>query len=305
MNLEQHPFAASRLLNAGTGISAIVIVLVLMFAFGSVFVVDEGHVGIVKRFGEAIEQTDPGIHTKMPMIDKVEELEIRTRKNVERMSTSSKEQMPVTAEVSVNWTVNKEYALELYKKYGGLQQFEDRILDPRFRSATKDALPRFTAEELIQNRSAAIARVEEILSGEMKDFPIKVDNVQIEDLEFPPAYIKSIETKQTAKNLADAEAFNLKRQNLTAQQAVNTANADRDADKARADGRAYAAEVEARAAAEAIRIKGLAEAEAMRAKATAVASNPLLVEYTKAQQWDGALPKTVLGDGQNLLLNMK
>ena len=43
--------------------------------------------------------------------------------------------MPGTVYVSVNWTVDKESALELYRQYGGLGQFEQRILDPRFRSA--------------------------------------------------------------------------------------------------------------------------------------------------------------------------
>jgi len=269
------------------------------------YTIDEGHVGIVKRFGEATSQVNPGLHTKVPFVDSVEELEIRTRKNIENMKASTFEQMPVQAEVSVNWTVIRAEAFELYKGYGGLDQFENRILDPRLRSATKDALARFKAEQIIQNRGQVIQKIEATLLTAMQDFPVKLDSVQIENLILPKKYLQSIETKQTEKNLAAAEEHRLERQKLEAQREVNTAEAKRDAEKARADGSAYAIEIEAKAEAEAIRVKGLAEAEAMQKKAQAIKANKTLVEYVKAQQWDGKLPTTVMGSGQDILWNMK
>jgi len=269
------------------------------------YTIDEGHVGIVKRFGEATTQVNPGLHTKVPFADSVEELEIRTRKNAESLKASTFEQMPVQAEVSVNWTVIRAEAFELYKGYGGLDQFENRILDPRLRSATKDALARFKAEQIVQNRGQVIQKIEETLLTAMEDFPVKLDSVQIENLVLPAKYLQSIETKQTEKNLAAAEQHRLDRQKLEAQREVNTAEAQRDAEKARADGSAYAIEIEAIAQAQAIRVKGLAEAEAMLKKAAAIKANKTLVEYIKAQQWDGKLPTTVMGSGQDILWNMK
>lgn len=269
------------------------------------YTIDEGHVGIVKRFGEATTQVNPGLHTKIPFADTIEELEIRTRKNAEPLKASTFEQMPVQAEVSVNWTVIRAEAFELYKGYGGLDQFENRILDPRLRSATKDALARFKAEQIVQNRGQVIQKIEETLLNAMSDFPVKLDSVQIENLVLPRKYLQSIETKQTEKNLAAAEKHRLERQKLEAQREVNTAEAKRDAEKARADGSAYAIEIEAKAEAEAIRVKGLAEAEAMQKKAQAIKANKTLVEYVKAQQWDGKLPTTVMGSDQGILWNMK
>ena len=264
------------------------IVVALIILTSSVYTVNEGHIGIVKRFSEAKEQVNPGLHFKMPFIDSVEEIEVRTRKNEERMASSTKEQMPVTISVSVNWTVDKTAALELFRQYGGLSQFESRILDPRFRSATKDVIPRFDAEKLIQDRASAIQAIEANLIEEMKAFPVTVDNIQIENIQLPAKYLTSIETKQTEKNLAAAEEHKLARQNLEAQRDVNTA-------KAKADGIRAVAIAEA----EAIRIKGLAEAEAITAKAKALGNNPLIVKLTEAQNWDGKLPATMLG-GQNM-----
>jgi len=269
------------------------------------YTIDEGHVGIVKRFGEATVQVNPGLHFKLPFADTVEELEIRTRKNSEQLKASTFEQMPVEVEVSVNWTVVRPEAFQLYKNYGGLDQFENRILDPRLRSAAKDALARFKAEQIIQNRGQVIQKIEETLLATMNSFPVKLDSVQIENLVLPRKYLQSIETKQTEKNLAQAEKHRLERQKLEAQREVNTAEAARDSEKARADGSAYAILTKARSEAEAIRLKGLAEAEAMEKKAAAIKTNKVLVDYVRAQQWDGKMPTTMMGSDQSVLWNMK
>ena len=272
----------------------ITVVIGITLFFNSVYTVNEGHIGIVKRFSEAKEQVNPGLHFKVPFIDSVEEIEVRTRKNEEKMASSTKEQMPVTIVVSVNWTVDKTAALELFRQYGGLTQFENRILDPRFRSATKDVIPRYDAEKLIQDRASAIQAIELNFIEEMKDFPVTVDNIQIENIQLPAKYLTSIETKQTEKNLADAEKHKLARQNLEAQRDVNTA-------KAKADGIKLVAIAEA----ESIRIKGLAEAEAITAKAKALGNNPLIVKLTEAQNWDGKLPATILGSSNMPILDMR
>jgi len=279
--------------------------VVVGLAWSALYTIDEGHVGIVKRFGEATTQVNPGLHYKIPFAENVQELEIRTRKNSETLKASTFEQMPVQLAVSVNWTVIRSEAFELYKNYGGLDQFENRILDPRLRSAAKDALARYKAEQIIQNRGQVIQKMEETLADAMVDFPVKLDSVQIENLVLPAKYLQSIETKQTEKNLAAAEKHRLERQKLEAQREVNTAEAKRDAEKARADGSAYAIEVEAKAEAEAILVKGLAEAEAMQKKSAAIKNNKMLVEYVKAQQWNGQLPTTVMGSDQGILWNMK
>ncbi len=291
------------------GVLGVIMLLAILLAIGfsmalAMYTVEEGHVGIVKRFGEATEQVNPGLHVKIPFVDTVEILEIRTRKNVEKLNASTHEQMPVRAEVSINWTVKRDQAFELFKRYGGLSQFESRILDPKLRSAAKDALARYKAEEIIQNRSRVIAQIEELLIDATKGYPVKLDSAQLENLDLPQKYIQSIETKQTEKNLAAAEKHRLERQNLEAQREVNTANAKRDAAKATADGKAYAIKTEAVADAEAIKLRGSAEAEAIQKKAEALSDSHLLVDYVRAQQWNGQLPQTIMGSGQNILWNM-
>ena len=283
-----------------TNKSPLFAVAIVVVGFGAVtalcsfYTIDSGHVGIVKTWGKAVEQVGAGLHFKVPFQDTVEVIEIRTRKNVEKMPSSSKEQLPLTVEVSANWTVNKSAAMDLFKKYGGLEQFEQRILSPRFRSATKDAIPKFTAEQLIRNRAAAITEIEKRFDKEMAEYPVSMDNVQIENIILPKPYLDSIQQKLNAKNLADAEQHKLDRQRLEAMREVNTA-----------DAKAKGIEKVAKADADAIRIKGEAEAKAIQAKAKALQDNPNVISLTQAEKWDGKLPSTVLG-GKNLpILNLK
>ncbi|WP_298804961.1 SPFH domain-containing protein, partial [uncultured Lentibacter sp.] len=140
---------------------------------------------------------------------------------------------------------------KLFVDYGGLDQFESRILDPRLKSASKAALSQYTAEELIKNRVAAINKISSMLDEEMKGFPVKLDSIQVDNIQLPQKYLQSIETKQTEKNLAAAEKHKLERQALEAQREVNTAKANSESITLRA-----------RAEADSIKMKGLAEAEA-------------------------------------------
>ncbi len=128
----------------------------------------------------------------------------------------------------------------------------------------------------------------------MNSFPVIVDNIQIENIELPPKYLNSIETKQTEKNLADAEKHKLARQNLVAQQDVNISQA-----------KAEGIELIATAEAKSIKLKGLAEAEAITAKAKALGNNPLIIKLTEAQNWNGSLPTTMLGDGAMPILDFR
>ena len=64
--------------------SIVVVAAIIVAGIGSVYTVNEGHIGIVKRFSEAKEQVNPGLHFKVPFIDSVEEIEVRTRKNEEK-----------------------------------------------------------------------------------------------------------------------------------------------------------------------------------------------------------------------------
>ena len=259
---------------------------------------------MVLRFSKATHQERPGLHTKVPWIDSVQLIEVRERKSVEKLAAATKNQLPATATVSINWTVQEAAAMTLYQRYGSLEQFEERILDPKLRQASKAAISTFNADELIRNRNAAIGKIQENIVALMESYPVTVHSPQIENVDLPQQYMDAVLEKEKAREAAAREDYNLQRQKLEAQQKVQTAEAERDAVKARADGEAYKVTVEAEAEAQAIRIKGEAEAQAVLAVQKAISQNPLLIEYERAKRWNGIMPQTVMGSGQNVLWSL-
>ncbi|WP_299017644.1 prohibitin family protein [uncultured Photobacterium sp.] len=287
-------------------VKTIIAVAVVATLAGSFYTVPEGHRGIVSRFGEAIKQETPGLHFKIPFVESIKEIEIRTKRMEEPLAAATSEQLAIKTSISANWTVNPATTLELFRQYGDLKQFEQRILAPRLRNAAKMGVAKHTAEGLIQNRQAAVADVETQLAKELEGIPVAVDSIQIENIVLPQKFRDSIDRKLNEKNLRDAEAFRLERQDLEAQQAVNTANADRDAAKARADGEAYAIEQKSIARAAAVKREGEAEAAAIRAKASALkVSGGLVIELEKIQRWGGEVPTTVMGEQSMPIIDLR
>jgi len=286
-------------------IRSVLAVSVLITAWSSYYTVSEGHVGIVTRFSKAIAAVDPGPHVKIPFIDGVVHFDVRQRRNIENMSAATENQLPITAEVSINWTIHKGAAFDIFVNYGGLQQFETRILDPKFRQATKAALSRYRADQLIRERDLAAADIQAAMADLMESFPVEVNSPQIENIVLPEQYLTAVMSKEQARENAAKEQHVLNQQKLIAQQAVQTAEAERDAQIARADGKAYQTRTEAAADADAQLLRATAEAAGLEKIAGALAENPKLIEYEQVKKWAGQVPTTVLGGDQSIFYTLK
>lgn len=274
-------------------VSSLLIIFVVML-FGSFFIIKEGSVGIVTKLGKAEYVVYPGLNFKIPFINGVEEIEIRQRKFVASdLKATTKEQLNISAQVSLNWTVNKGSEMDLFIHYGTLAQFEDRILAPKLSSAAKQALARYSSEELTQDRNKAINSILEEMEVVMKGFPVTINSPQIENIAFPQTYLDAVLRKEEAKQAEYTAQHLLNKQNYDAQQKVNTANAEAVAIKAKADAEAYSIIKVAEAEAQAIflvseQLKG--------------SSNNYL-ELQKVKKWTGTLPQTLLTpDGQEKLI---
>ena len=178
------------------------VVILILFAWSSVYTVQEGHMGIVKRWGKATEQVGPGLHFKIPIMHKIEHLDVRQRKNVEELFAATQNQLAIRVTTSINWTVNKSAAIDLFRDYGGLDQFEGRILDPKLRSAAKAALAKFPADKLIQNRQQAVSKIMENMTAELQDFPIIINSPQIENITFPKDYSEAVLAKESTREVS-------------------------------------------------------------------------------------------------------
>ncbi len=287
-------------------IAGIIVVLTIFEALSAVYFVQEGHVAIIRTFGQATDKEDPGVHVKAPWpFQAVDKIEVRARRNVESLAAASSKQLPIQVEVGFNWAVNKEAALDLFIEFGGLNQFEARVLDPRMRSAVKTALAKFTVDEMIRGRELAVAEIERTLQLAFEGLPVTISQAQIENIAPPPAYMAAVEAKQVANQDALRQKEILERQRLESLQQVNSAEAERQSAVLSAQGQAEAKLLTAQAEADARRVQADAEAHAIQVITAQLAQSPRYIEFVQVSNWNGALPTTMLGDaGAGLLLQV-
>lgn len=261
---------------------AAVVIAAILFSLG-VYRIDAGHVGIVKRFGNVINVVDPGLHFKLPYADTVEEMEVRERAFTMDLDAASQDPLELPVKVTVNWLVKRTHVKDLYVQFGSLEQFEKRIILPRLNDAVKGITSRYTVNDLLRKRVEYRDLSKKAFEERMPD-DVQITGFSIVNIGFPPEYTKAIRDKQVAREQAETEKFVLDRQRLTSTQVTQSAEAQRDADKARADGRAYE-----------IKVQGEAQADAIRIMGAALAQNPLVVEYKKVERWGGHFPTTFMG----------
>ena len=292
------PFSRSTIVLAATVLALLIVVS------STIYTVSEGYVGIVKRFGKAIGQVDPGIHVKIPFVDALTNIEVRQRKTVEDLQAATEDQLPIAAAVSINWTVLRSATIDMFRQYGTLEQFENRILNPKLRSAAKAALSRFPANKLIQERQTVVAEIMETMTAELADFPITVNSPQLENIELPARYVEAVEAKETAREDAEREKHVLEQQRLRALQQVNTAEANAESRKLEADATAYQVRVQAEAEAFRVSTEAKAEAEAIELITQQLTKSPDYIRLVTAKNWNGELPATMLGANTMPLLQL-
>jgi regulator of protease activity HflC (stomatin/prohibitin superfamily) len=157
-----------------------------------------------------------------------------------------------------------------------------RLIDRQVPTQIENIFGKYTAISAVQERTKFVLDVTDAIKENIHG-PVTIDSVQIENIDFSDAYEKSVEDRMRAEVEVQTQKQNLEKERVNAQIAVTQAQAEADSQLARA-----------KAQAEAIRITGEAEASAIKSRAEALSKNQDLIELTKAEKWNGELPKTML-----------
>jgi regulator of protease activity HflC (stomatin/prohibitin superfamily) len=274
------------------GIAA-VLLFALLSAWLAAFNTQAGTVDIVLRWGAPVRVTEPGLNFKFPFVETRHTVELRERAFVRTYESASRDPMELKVEVALNWAVNKEHVVQLYNQFGDLEQFEQRIIAPRLPDAVKAVVSRFAVNELLTKRTELRDQAKEAAFKVIPQQIMTITGFSVTNVEFPKAYTAQIAAVQVAREAANAQEQELRKQNFKAQEVFNSAKAQADATKAQADAEAYS-----------IMIKGKAVLDIQERQSAIIKANPLLIDWERAQKLlPGVLPQTFIGgDGSASLL---
>ena len=244
-----------------------VLLLAVILLAGLIAYVPVGAVGVVKTLGAPSGKTlANGVHLKAPLIQSVENVDIKIQKLQVTCTAVSKDLQAVSSEIAVNYRVNAGSAVEIVRNIGALL-YEDKILFPAIQESVKSATAKYTAEGLITERAKVSTEIAQGLVSKVEQYGIAVEEFNIVNFEFSEAFNRAIEEKQVA------------------QQDLIRVKTEQEQLIVKAEAQAKAAEEEARS----ILVKAQAQAQANQKLAESLTPN--LVEYEKIKKWDGKMPQ--------------
>src|SRR6202048_2020264 len=276
--------------------AAIVGLVALAAILGSWYTVDQTERGVLLRNGAVVGTAQPGLGFKIPVIDSVEKVSVKTATYTwDKMNSYSYGQQPADLKISVTLRAAPEKVSDLYAKFGSLQTAVNQVVSPVVNQQVKVVFGRYTAVKAIQDRGPLNGAIKDAITATLKDDPmIIIESVQLENIEFSQNYLHSIEQRMLAEVEVQKLQQNAEREQVQAQLTVTQATAKANAVRAEAQANAEATRLNGEAKASNIKITGEAEAAAIEARAKALGTNPNLVTLVQAERWNGVLPTTMV-----------
>ncbi|MBB1472496.1 MULTISPECIES: protease modulator HflC [unclassified Luteimonas] len=228
-----------------------IVVVVLLGLLGSVFVVREGHVGLVLNLGR-VARTDigPGLHFKIPLVESARVFDRRFQASEfppERSLTSERKDVSVDF-VAIGFIVD---AGDFYRATGGNEALVTDRLAPIIKESLRNEINTQTLTELVSgNRSEVIDRLLPGINQGARTLGMYIVDIRFKQIDLPTDsdVIDQVYNRMRAERQQVASALRAEgeeqarivRAEADREQTVLLAEAERDAQKLRGEGDAEA-----------------------------------------------------------------
>lgn len=288
-----------------TGVIGALLVIAFIIVPFSFHTVNTGELAVVRHLGKITDVREAGTNFDLWFVNKYEKYDTKEQKvDITTMAYSSDAQT-MSLEMSFQYQIMPDKVIDIATQYGSLDILQSRIQSIVIEK-TKAVLSSYKAMDIIAQRASISPAVEDAIKDAIgEEYFVKVNTVVLSNIDFSDAFEAAVEDKMIAeqaklkadyenqKKVAEAEA--------AAEAKLKAAQAEIDIAQAQADARLKQAQAEkaiAEAEAEALKVK--AEAEAAANKIIAESITPELLDKIMAENWDGKLPDTYVGDGSDL-----
>lgn len=186
-----------------------IVLFILITIITSVRVVGTGQVGVVTQYGRVTgRELSEGMSLVLPWgLNNVTVYDIKVQKETVTSTAASQDLQDVSSEIVLNYQLERGSVSRVHQTIGA--QYVDKIVTPAINEVFKAASAKYTASELITERSRLKAEAYETLVGRLKPYGIRVSELSIVDFKFSANFSKAIEEKQVAQQNAERAKFNL------------------------------------------------------------------------------------------------
>jgi membrane protease subunit HflC len=230
----------------------IIVPVVALLTWASVFTVDERQEAILFQFGKIIESDyEPGLHFKVPFINNVRKFDNRILtidQKPERFLTQEKKDLIVDS--FVKWRITD--VVQYFKTTQGDELTAGRLLYENINNGLRDEFGKRTIQEIISGDRAQIMKLmTQQASERAKTLGIEVVDVRVKKVDYPERVSNSVYQRMRAEREREARDFRSKgheaseriQADADRQRSILLAEAYRDSEIARGEGDARATEI--------------------------------------------------------------
>jgi membrane protease subunit HflC len=252
---------------------------------GPVLITREGTQQIILRFGDVINEADPGWSLRVPLLDEVKTFERRLLYlNTAQDVILTKDQERIVVDNYAMWKIDN-LTLFISAFPTGTQQAEKQM-DRVVRAAVREIVARNTlAEVLTDKRSEIMEAIRVRVADSFSDTGIMVHDVRINRTELPEAIEKNVHSRMKADRERLARKFR--------------AEGEEQARKIRASADRDAKVIVATAKGEAQVSRGEGDAESARIYAAAYGADPKFYAFTRSLE----AYRNTIGEGTTVILS--
>ena len=140
-------------MNRGIIGAVIAVIVIGIIAAGSWYTVDQTERAVLLRYGAVVGTAQPGLGFKVPLMDTVEKVSVKTTTFTwDKMNSYSYDQQPADLKISVTLRASPEKVADLYAKFGSVQTAVNQVVSPVVNQQVKVVFGRYTAVKAIQER---------------------------------------------------------------------------------------------------------------------------------------------------------
>jgi regulator of protease activity HflC (stomatin/prohibitin superfamily) len=206
----------------GFGVLLVVVLLLFFFLASPLVIIPSGFVVVKRTLGKI--EPEPlleGLHLRMPLLQTVERVEVRTRaveftrEKEAPISSLSRDGLPVSMDLGVLYRVDAKKAPALIKEYGA--NYEDKLIKQIVRSAVRDAISEMESSLVYQERQKLQQRIKTEVHEQLRKRYLILEDVLIRDIRLPESVVRAIEEKRRAYEEAQRMQFLLEKEKLEAE----------------------------------------------------------------------------------------
>ena len=237
--------------------TVIVLMVILLGANSTLYVVSEFERGVKLQFGKLVEaDIQPGLHVKVPFVDNVRIFDARIlTEDAQPASFFTVEKKRLIVDSYAKWRISNVETY--YKATGGVESVAQNRLANRVNNGLRNQFGTRTLNEVVSGERDLLMKniTDELNATVLENLGIEVVDVRVKRIDLPQEVSSQVFRRMTAER--DKEARELRstgkeraekiRASADRERTIEVANAYRDAEELRGQGDAKAASVYAAA----------------------------------------------------------